>query len=132
MIYNPFISPYTGYQNPYGQIAQQQTPGPQGNVLPPQQVVQATGKASIDALRMAPNSSVLILDTTAPVVWLCTTDGLGNVSAKPYDIKEHRDPEPAATEGLEARLAAVEDAVRSILEKREETKDGKQPDAGGA
>ncbi len=37
--------------------------------LPPQQILTAKGKESIDKLRMAPNSSVLIADETAPVVW---------------------------------------------------------------
>lgn len=43
--------------------------------LPPQQILQANGKASIDAIRMSPNSSVLIADTTEPIVWKCVSDG---------------------------------------------------------
>ena len=58
--------------------------------LPPQQILQANGKASIDAIRMSPNSSVLIADTTEPIVWKCVSDGLGNVTAEAFDITHHK------------------------------------------
>ena len=61
--------------------------------LPPQQILQANGKASIDAIRMAPNSSVLIADTTQPIVWKCVSDGLGNVTAEAFDITHHKTEE---------------------------------------
>ena len=85
----------------------------QPNVLPPQQVLQANGKASIDALRMSPNSSVLIMDTTAPIVWLCTSDGLGNVTSMPYDIAQH--VEEPVDDPLEKRLAAIESQLKEIV-----------------
>lgn len=61
------------------------------NMLPQQQILQANGKASIDALRLAPNSSVLIADQTAPIIWKCVSDSLGNVTATPFDISPHKD-----------------------------------------
>ena len=93
----------------------------QPNVLPAQQVVTANGKASIDALRMSPNSSVLILDTTAPLVWLCTSDGLGNVTSVPYDITQHKEEPPE--NAFEKRLAAIEEKLKEVL-------DGKSHDGG--
>lgn len=81
------------------------------NVLPPQQVVQANGKASISALKMSPNSSVLIMDTTAPIVWLCTSDGLGNVTPIPYDIAPHKDKSEPDVSDFEKRLSDVENRV---------------------
>ena len=57
------------------------------NTLPPQQILQANGKASIDALRMSPNSSVLIADQTQPIVWRCAQNShiylSGMVAAAP-------------------------------------------------
>lgn len=100
---------YNPYQFPYQQ-----------NVLPPQQVLQANGQASISAIRMAPNSSALVMDTTAPIVWLCTSDSLGNVTPVPYDITPHKAEAPAES-GLEARLASVEASVKDILAKMEAT-----------
>lgn len=96
----------------------------QNNILPPQQVLQANGKASIDALRMAPNSSVLIMDSKEPIVWLCTTDGIGNVTSAPYDISPHKDPDPVDVNGLESRVASIE----NILTRLEEKLNGKPDD----
>ena len=86
---------------------------PQANILPQQQVVQANGKASIDALRMAPNSSVLIMDNTAPIVWLCTSDGLGNVTSLPYDIVPHVEQAPIDVNGLEERVKRLEERINA-------------------
>ena len=82
--------------------------------LPQQQVLQANGYASVSAMKMAPNSSVLVMDTTAPIVWLCTSDGLGNVTATPYDISPHKQPE-----SIEDRLAAIESIIAKWGEKNE-------------
>ena len=92
------------------------------NMLPAQQVIQVNGKASVEALRMAPNSSVLVMDTTAPMVWLCTTDGIGSLTATPYDITLHIEETPESA--LEKRLAALEQRLMEVL-------NGK-PDGGDA
>lgn len=83
------------------------------NMLPAQQVIQVNGKASVEALRMAPNSSVLVMDTTAPMVWLCTTDGIGSLTATPYDITLHIEETPESS--LEKRLAALEQRLMEVL-----------------
>ena len=107
-MYEPF------YQNPYA------------GVLPAQQIVQVSGKASVDGIRMAPNSSALLLDNTAPIVWLCTSDGVGRVTAVPYDIKEHQDPAIQERANLEERLTRIEEALARMEGKHE------QSDAPGA
>ena len=84
--FNPYQ--YQGYNQPY--IPNVPTT-PKPNMLPPQQILQASGKASIDMLQMSPNSSVLIADTTAPIVWKCVSDGLGNVTSEAFDIVPHKD-----------------------------------------
>lgn len=83
------------------------------NMLPAQQVIQVNGKASVEALRMAPNSSVLVLDITAPLVWLCATDGIGSLTATPYDITQHIEETPESA--LEKRLAALEQRLMEVL-----------------
>lgn len=106
--------PYYG-AGMYPQIPQIPMPAPQQqNLLPPQQVLRANGKASIDALRMSPNSSVLVMDTTAPIVWLCTSDGIGTVSAQAYDITAHTEAPEAGS--VEARLASAEEQIQKIME----------------
>ena len=96
------------------------------NYIPQQQVLQANGKDSVDKIKLAPNSSVFVMDTTAPIIWLCVSDGLGNVSSTPYDIKAHVDPETAARQGIEERLLALEENVKKILEGMKH-----EPDDGG-
>ena len=95
------------------------------NILPPQQVVQANGKSSISALRMSPNSSVLIMDTTAPIVWLCTSDGLGNVTPIAYDITPHKDAPTPDVSSFEQRLSAVENGLNGMMTKWEEMTNAK-------
>ena len=88
------------YNNPYIQNNY--------NVLPQQQIPQANGKASIDMIRLAPNSSILIADTTAPIVWRCTSDSLGNVTSEPFDIVPPKDEAQIQQESLEQRISRLE------------------------
>ncbi len=87
----------------------------QDNVLPPQTVIQVQGKPSVEKIRMSPNSSVLLMDVTAPIVWLSTSDGLGNVTSVPYDISEHKEEPPVDVESLETRLATMERMIEKML-----------------
>ena len=102
---NTYFNPYQGYNQPYT---------PKVNVLPPQQILQANGKTSINMLQMSPNSSVLIADTTAPIVWRCVSDGLGNVTSEAFDIVPHKDEAVQEQETLMAineRLTRLEGIV---------------------
>ena len=93
-------------------------------MLPHQQVLKAHGKASIDTLALAPNSSVLILDETAPLVWMCISDSIGNVTATPYDIAPHIE-EPQID--LDTRLRNIEASISELLKERENGKSNAQP-----
>lgn len=54
-----------------------------------QQVIRVHGEEGAKAYGLAPNSSILLLDETQPVVWLKMTDGAGYPTITPYDIKPH-------------------------------------------
>ena len=82
--------------------------------LPPQQILQANGKTSIDAIRMSPNSSVLIADTTQPIVWKCVSDGLGNVTAEPYDITRHKTEEEVEKETTNNLLNDISERLKRL------------------
>lgn len=84
------------------------------NVLPPQQILQANGKASIDNLRMSPNSSVLIADQTAPIVWKCVSDGIGNVTAEAFDIMPHKDQSQIEQENMNALLVDMNERLKRL------------------
>lgn len=121
-----------GYGQPtyydYMRQAMGQAPQQQSNVLPAQQVLKAKGRASIDTLQMAPNSSVFIMDETAPMIWLCVSDGLGKVTATAYDIAVHQDTPPFDiadfAENVEGRLKALESKITKT-----EVKDDDESDA---
>ena len=112
--------PYQPYQ-PYPQQFQPnyQTMVNQQPTLPQQQILQANGKASVDAIKLAPNSSVLVMDTTAPIVWLCVADGLGTTKATAYDITLHQDAPPVDMGSIEQRLANVENKLKEWGAKHE-------------
>ena len=94
--------------------------GFQPNTLPQQQIIQVNGKASVDMMQLAPNSSVLVMDTSAPIVWMCVSDGLGKVTATPYDISVHKEVPPPDMNTIEQRLSAIESAIAE-MEKRNES-----------
>ena len=68
MAYMPMYNPYT-YQQQYQ--PQMQQPG----MLQKNEVVRVSGRGGAEAYQMAPNSSIILLDESAPVIWLKTTDG---------------------------------------------------------
>ena len=110
--FNPFAAPFNApaFQQP------NMTPAaPAQPTLPAQQVLQVNGQASIAALRMAPNSSVIAMDTTAPLVWICTSDGIGTVTAKAFDITPHEERPPVDVASIEQRLAAVEKQIKEAF-----------------
>ena len=92
----------------------------QQNVLPAQQILQANGKSSIDNIRLAPNSSVLIADTTAPIVWKCVSDGLGNVTSEPFDIVPHKSEEAKNNENIMAILTEMNNRITRLEEANNE------------
>lgn len=83
-------------------------------ILPPQQILQANGKASIDMIRMSPNSSVLIADTTQPIVWKCVSDGLGNVTKQAFDIFPHKSEEEIEKDNITALLQNISDRLNKL------------------
>lgn len=114
-MYSPYN--FNMYNNPYNNIFQPQQPQtPQANILPQQQIIQVNGKASVDTIQLAPNSSVLVMDTSAPMVWLCVSDGVGKVTATPYDITEHKEKPLVDTASLEQRVTAVENFISKLME----------------
>ena len=116
-MFNHYLNPY----NPQQFNAFQ----PQQNILPPQQIPQAKGKDSIDMLRMSPNSSVLIADETAPIVWKCVSDSLGNVSSEPYTITPCEKTDEPLTR-LEKRVENIEQILSTLSNKPHDTNENQK------
>ena len=79
-----------------------------------QEVIRVNGRNGAEAYQMAPNSSVLLLDETAPVVWLKTTDGASYPTITGYTITPLKTQEQTRQEyidSLEERIAKLERAM---------------------
>lgn len=100
-----FYNPYqpTQYQNQYAYGQQ-----------PPMQryeITRVNGRNGADAFRMAPNSSILLMDENDPVVWLKVTDGAGYATITPYSISPYQ-PAPAVdVNSLETRVSRLEEML---------------------
>lgn len=64
------------------------------------EVIKVNGEGGAKAFQMAPNSSVLLLDETAPIVWLKTTDGAGYPAITPYSITPYKPAPPVDVNAL--------------------------------
>jgi len=78
------------------------------NTLPKQEIIRVNGRQGAEAYQMMPNSSVLLLDETAPIVWLAQTDGAGYKTLTAYDVKPHVPEKPVDVKTLEERIAKLE------------------------
>ena len=74
-------------------------------------IVKVNGRGGAEAYRIAPNSSVLLLDSTAPILWLKTTDGAGYPTLDAYDIAPHVEPAQA---GPDDRIEEIDHRLRKI------------------
>jgi hypothetical protein len=113
--FNPYM-PTTQYQSSMQQYyPQQSTPS-----LPAQQILKVNGEESVRQVRMAPNSSALAMDTTAPIVWLLVSDGVGSVTSTPYDISEHKMDQ---RQSLEERILILEEKINEFTKSHDEPND---------
>ena len=77
-----------------------------------QEVVKVNGRPGAEAFYMGPNSSALLLDTSASLVWLVQTDGAGYKSLTPYDITPHEEKPPEDKyKSLEDRITKLEESI---------------------
>ena len=98
-------NPYSNFNNPY--MPQFNTQ----NMPTKNEVVRVNGRNGAEAYQMPPNSSTLLLDTSAPIVWLKTTDGAGYPSLQAYGITPMK--ENSYTQTIEERLTRLEEIVNA-------------------
>lgn len=96
-----------GMQNPYGSPCGQQMQ----QTLQPCSITKVSGENGAKAFAMAPNSSALLLDETAPLVWLKTTDGAGYPTLTPYTITPYQAAPPVDVNSLENRVKRLEEML---------------------
>lgn len=88
-------------------------PEPQhGARLPRCEILRVSGRRGAEALALAPASSALALDETAPLVWCIQTDSAGVKTLTPYSITLYAEPVPMSVDELGARLQRLEEMLR--------------------
>ena len=75
------------------------------------EIIRVNGKNGGEMYQMAPNSEALLLDTSAPIIWLAQTDGAGYKTLTPYSITPYQ-PEPEIdVRSLNERLTRLEELI---------------------
>lgn len=100
------------------------------NYIPKQQIKRVNGKAGIEKLRMAANSSVIVPDANLPKVWMLVSDDFGNINSTPYRITPWVDepevvqqPAPQQKDethnyiALESRVGQLENLILEMEDK---------------
>ena len=78
------------------------------------EITQVSGRAGAENFRMGPNSSFLLLDNTAPIIWFVKTDGSGLLTATPCDYSIHQDPPPINLNDIMDRLQSLEEKLNDV------------------
>lgn len=100
------------------------------------QIIKVNGRGGAEAYQMMPNSQVLLLDETQPILWLKQTDGAGYPSLNAYDIKPHEEKPLPDMQSLEERITKIEEAMKNESyhtnngRKKPDDASGKADDAG--
>lgn len=100
-MYSPFGSPYG---TPFGGMGMQQQ-------AQKYEIIHVNGEAGARSLQMSPNSNALLLDDTAPLVWLAQTDGAGYKTVTPYSIAPYQPTPPVDVSSLESRVKRLEEML---------------------
>lgn len=107
--YAPYNMPYSGFNQSTANYMPNSQNGLQGQING--SILKVSGINGVNALNLAPNTSVLALDETAPIVWLVSADGAGYKTPTPYDITPHKDQQAAMQSNFEERLTRLEQIV---------------------
>ena len=78
---------------------------------PHYEITQVNGRAGAENFRMGPNSSFLLLDNSAPIIWFVKTDGSGLLTATPCDFTIHQDPPQVNLNDIMNRLTSLEEKI---------------------
>lgn len=117
-MYNQFGSPFNMQFMPQYQ--------PWGQNLQRQEIVKVNGQNGAKAFQMAPNSSALLLDESAPIIWLVQTDGAGYKTEVPYSITPYQAQIEPDINSLEERIRRLEDMINDKKSDSGSTKRNKQ------
>lgn len=127
--------PNYGFQNPFSTNVSMNY---QTQQLPHYDIVKVNGRNGAEAFQMGPNSQILLLDETAPILWLASTDGAGYKTVTAFDISPHQDQQQNVLSSIEQRLARLEEYIYEPTESgtrdaksrnQKQRNNGQQPNA---
>ena len=123
-----FGNPYQMGYNPYSGYA---PASPQNGAGAMQafagQITRVNGRNGAEAFRLAPNSSILLMDENDPIVWLKQTDGAGYATVTPYTVAPYQAAAPVDVNSLENRVKRLEEMLNAKSDDADAT--GKQQKA---
>lgn len=123
--YNPYQNPYY----PYPQMQQQNNmvqtqmslPQPQQNN---QGLIWVSGEVGAKSYLVAPNTTVMLMDSEQSVFYIKSTDGAGMPTIRAYEYKERTETHENTRERLEQKDLSEQyvtrDEYKSLIEKYEE------------
>lgn len=76
-----------------------------------QQVIKVNGSNGAQAYQLAPNCSALLLDETAPRVFLAQTDGAGYKTITAYKLEPYVEAPAVSNEDLLERIKRLEERL---------------------
>ena len=104
---------FNGFSTPTQNSTMNYFGGINANSFPRYTIIQVRGQNGAEALQMAPNSKVLLLDETDPLVWFVQTDGAGYKTVTPYSITPYQPEPPVDLNSIELRLSALEEKINA-------------------
>lgn len=77
-----------------------------------QKAIEVSGRAGAEAYQLAPDSSALMLDNTAPILWVAKSDSAGYKTLTPFDITPHNETKQEdIIKSLEERISKLEERM---------------------
>lgn len=111
--YQPFMPQQPSFQS-WGQNLQRQ------------EIIRVNGENGARAYQLAPNSSAMLLDESAPLVWLVQTDGAGYKTTTPYTITPYQAQSAPDYNSLAERIQRLEDMINGRKPDTSNARRGKQ------
>lgn len=81
-------------------------------MIPRQEIYHVNGENGARAFQIPPNSSAILLDDSAPLIWVVQTDMNGyKTTVSPYKIEPYELPKPIDPNEILNRLARLEEML---------------------
>lgn len=79
---------------------------------PQHSALEVSGRPGAEAFPMGPNETALLLDNTAPILWVVKTDSGGYKTLSPFDISPHDEKKQEdVIKSLEDRISRLEERL---------------------